>query len=145
MSLYIQVCIERILVCDFLVDTGATLSLLTKEVFDLLPLPYRQLHQTGSIAIRQADGSPMTVLGKVVLKITINGVSVQQVFWVTDFSERAAGILGMDFLRQHNCLLDLGKGSRKFGGEMQLETLPRGMEWLCKNLCQGIHAHTSLT
>ena len=86
----------------FLVDTGATITLVSTRVYSKLsgsPL------QPVDFTVYQADGEPMSTKGHMTCKISLGPLQVLQDVVVADLQEDA--ILGMDFLLSHDCKLDL--------------------------------------
>ena len=86
----------------FLVDTGATITLVSTRVYSkLLGSPLQPVDFT----VYQADGEPMSTKGHLTCKISLGPLQVLQDVVVADLQEDA--ILGMDFLLSHDCKLDL--------------------------------------
>lgn len=95
--------------CLFLIDTGAAVTLINDTVWkrcqkaSACPTlePGNQHNLTG------VDGSPLQVLGAAQLLMDIGGTQVSFTAGiVTGISEE--GILGLDFLTQFKCTIDLG-------------------------------------
>ena len=89
----------------FVVDTGATVSLISKRLFYAIPTVERpalsQIRQT----VLPANGTALSIEGKGVFSIQLASCGKKSELMVTDLS--ADGILGMDFLKQTGCQIDL--------------------------------------
>jgi predicted aspartyl protease len=96
---------------EFLVDTGATVTILSKDVLaDICAdRPLQQL--TTDVLI--ADGTPLKVYGSKGVKFSIQDMVFDHTMVVADLS--IDGILGLDFLRAHQCSVDLNGCSLTFG------------------------------
>ena len=92
----------------FLLDSGCTNSIISRHVFDALPSRIKQTlqlhdHSTG----RMADGSSLTIYGKLTLPCKLRHVKVEHEFFIAKLQDDA--ILGMNFLEQYSCKLQFGK------------------------------------
>ena len=94
---------------SFLVDTGAGVSLLNKEVWDKLRRPEDTLNPVVDERIMGVDGIPIRVEGSVSVPVTIGKSMFNQQRQIT-----AVAILKLDFLEAKKCVLDLA------GGKIQL-------------------------
>jgi hypothetical protein len=96
---------------EVLVDTGATVTILSKDVLaDIFAdKPLKQL--TTDVLI--ADGTPLKVYGSKEVKFSIQDMVFDHTMVIADLS--VDGILGLDFLRAHQCSLDLNGCSLTFG------------------------------
>ena len=85
----------------FLVDTGASITLVSQKVVNF------EDHQIDPVSfdIYQANGDPLPVVGQIVCEITLGPLRVSHNIVVADIHDDA--ILGIDFLIQHDCKLDL--------------------------------------
>ena len=85
----------------FLVDTGASITLVSQKVVNF------EDHQIDPVSfdIYQANGDPLPVVGQIVSEITLGPLRVSHNIVVADIHDDA--ILGIDFLMQHDCKLDL--------------------------------------
>ena len=85
----------------FLVDTGASMTLMSQKVVNF------EDHQIDPVSfdIYQANGDPLPVVGQIVSEITLGPLRVCHNIVVADIHDDA--ILGIDFLMQHDCKLDL--------------------------------------
>ena len=64
--------------------------------------------------LRMGDGGLVT-LGHAKFPLTINGKTVVQRLIVAEVEVPL--VVGFDFMREHNCVLDMGKGTITFQGE----------------------------
>lgn len=95
----------------FLVDTGATVTIVSKcMIADVLSdKPLSKL----STDILIADGTPLKVYGTQEVQFSIQGMLFDHTIVVADLN--VDGILGLDFLRLNKCAVDLEKCTLKFG------------------------------
>ena len=90
---------------SFLVDTGAGVSLLNKEVWDKLRWPEDTLNPVVTQRIVGVDGIPIRVEGRVSVLVTIGKSTFNHDFIVAN-EVTAEAILGLDFLEAKNvCLI----------------------------------------
>ena len=85
----------------FLVDTGANITLMPQRVVNFED----HLVHPVNFDIYQANGDPLPVIGQIVSEITLGPLRVSCNIVVVDIHDDA--ILGIDFLMQHDCKLDL--------------------------------------
>ena len=89
-----------------LVDTGASISCMSKSIFDKLSNETQStLDPTLIPAVRGVGGELLSVLGKIVLTIDISGLKIDQTFHVID-NIQYPFILGIDFLKMNKVHLD---------------------------------------
>ena len=98
----------------FLVDTGATTSVLCKDVWTKID------RQTGCTLTEVAgkklvgvEGSPLKVLGAANVHVVLEQQQFDVCFLVAD-SLTTEAILGRDFLRDNHCVIDVGRNLIKF-------------------------------
>ena len=89
-----------------LVDTEATVTLVSIKMFESMASPV-MTEMTREIIT--ASGSKLNVLGKTIIDIDINGYVCSNVAIVADIN--VDGILGLDFQRSQNCIINVAKGS----------------------------------
>ena len=99
----------------YLIDTGCTTNLLSKEIFDTLPrITKRQLQPLNSQG-KMADGTPLPFSGLIRLKCKVRDVAVEETFVICRINEDA--ILGMPFLTNHGCSVAFDKALLTIDGK----------------------------
>ena len=94
----------------FLVDTGASVSLLHSDVWHRISASHAALQPWSGPRLVGVDGSELRVCGYVKLALKIGTASVSNPVVVVD-TLTAEGILGMDFLRHHQCNINIPDNS----------------------------------
>ena len=99
-----------------LVDTGATDTILSSTLYHRIPGVKRPHLNTSISGVRNADGSELSTLGSGWVELRVGACisSLQVVFGNTGSMD---GILGMDFLLQHQANLDLKTKELNLNGE----------------------------
>ncbi|KAJ8018734.1 Retroviral-like aspartic protease 1 [Holothuria leucospilota] len=101
-SVYLEGSIQEETI-KFLVDSGSSMSFLSKKYLELVPDKDEDLKPTG-VPQQLADGSPLEVLGQVELVVKLEGRPLIVEFQVAELD--LEGILGLDFLDSHRCQWD---------------------------------------
>ena len=91
-----------------LVDTGANISLIHAGIFSRIPCEDRPRLEHEGLYMILADGKGVPVQGMVEMYIDIGGKKRRHEFWVADLGPDC--ILGLDFLRQHDCVIYARRG-----------------------------------
>ena len=94
---------------SFLVDTGASVSLICGEIWDRIKPPDPPKLIPVNTRLVGADGSPLQIQGSVVVELTISGQVFNQELIIAN-SLTSEGILGLNFLEANECILDLVHG-----------------------------------
>ena len=104
-GLYVKASVEG-MDASLLVDTGATVSVISKVVFETLSLTckYPLVHVVQD-ELLAANGSPLEVIGRTRMGIAIGQSKLEQDFIVANVN--VDGILGIDFLSKHKCVIDI--------------------------------------
>ena len=105
---------------NFLVDTGAAVSLLHSSVW----------HHLSGVALEtwtgprlvSVDGSALQILGGAKVTLMVGAEAVSSYVVVTD-NLTAEGILGIDFLRHNRCIIDLSSSTLTLGGGKAIQLL----------------------
>ena len=136
-----------------LVDTGASISLMSRGCFKALGSKYKL--QPAQISVHTVDDGEMNVYGKFTCDLRIGFVTVQHLFYVADME--AEMLLGLDFLNTHGCTIDLRGNHLKFKGQQvpfqtriqhqsccqvvlkDCQVIPPGGEIFCAAEVQGEH------
>jgi hypothetical protein len=105
-----------------LIDTGATVSLLSKVCYgNMFGTKYRSVEKVESDVL-SANGSPVDIYGKTSIDLVLNGTTMSHEMIIADLS--VDGILGLDFLVKHKAVIDIGKQQISISGRenpIQLE------------------------
>lgn len=84
-----------------LVDTGSSMSLLSKEIYETLS--FRPILTEVADTVTTADGEPLCVYGKSIFPLWINQIYFDHPIVIADLGGRS-GILGVRFsVRQRDC------------------------------------------
>ncbi|CAG2238400.1 unnamed protein product [Mytilus edulis] len=89
-----------------LIDTGATVSLISKKLFDSMG---SHVLSPMDREILTTNGSPLIVFGKTIIDIEINGDVCSNIAVIADLN--VDGILGIDFQRSQSCVINITKGN----------------------------------
>ncbi|CAG2194550.1 unnamed protein product [Mytilus edulis] len=89
-----------------LIDTGATVSLISKKLFDRMG---SHVLSPMDRDILTTNGSPLIVFGKTIIDIEINGDVCSNIAVIADLN--VDGILGIDFQRSQSCVINITKGN----------------------------------
>ena len=95
-----------------LVDCGSPICILSSDVFNRIGFG-NTLGSVGSKVVG-AEGSQLNILGTVELVIAVDGIKTKQLFYICDNLKQSA-LLGMDFLRDNVCVVDLNGGTLHAG------------------------------
>ena len=99
----------------FLIDTGSNVSILNRSIFDRLSPEVRQTVQPTNKKLLTVTGEVTPFLGRAVLNIEIGSQSLQMNVLFADIEKK--GIIGLDFLKEHNCDLMLTQSCLKISNE----------------------------
>ena len=89
--------------CSFLLDTGSTINVMSKAVFDVLPNAVLQRTATRAKTVSQGE---LPLLGRTKLSVHIAGRAHFVHFYVSDEVDVPC-LLGLDFLQAVPCVIDL--------------------------------------
>ena len=92
----------------FLVDTGANVTIVKPSVLNRITAPERPPLERVETSMLLADGSSLPFLGRGRFRICLGEEEVFHDVWVAEIE--LDGIIGMDFIKKHNCRLTLGQG-----------------------------------
>ena len=114
---------------SFLLDTGASVSLLRKDVWDraTIQAPGVSLLSWSGQTLVSVNGSPLTVHGHATVPVCLGTHTFCMSFTVAEDLTTEA-ILGLDFLKSHHCTIDMGSRSVMFtdGNRLPLSSNPTG-------------------
>ncbi|KAJ8019320.1 hypothetical protein HOLleu_42137 [Holothuria leucospilota] len=101
-----------------LVDTGANISIIQAGVLFTVPPRERPQLELKGLSMVLADGKRVPILGKAEMVVTIGDKRLSHEFWVADIGPDC--ILGLDFLRRHNCVINARMGRVMLGSEQPM-------------------------
>ncbi|CAC5426549.1 unnamed protein product [Mytilus coruscus] len=110
-GMFVELLIHDILV-KFVVDTGATLTLVSTKVYDLIPDLYRPHLSATKSQIKSACGNYLNLRGKGNFKLDFGTERFTSEAVVTEL--QVDGILGLDFMKKNNCLVDVSENILHF-------------------------------
>lgn len=82
---------------DFLVDTGADITIVRPEIYQKLSGSNRPQLEEVFVEMKVADGRPLVFQGKWMFQLEINGLKVEHEVWVASID--TDGLLGYEFLQ----------------------------------------------
>ncbi|XP_069139244.1 uncharacterized protein [Argopecten irradians] len=100
---------------DGLIDTGATISVLSSKMYLRLPESKRPDLSGKCGQLRVADGKVITPMGMAMFPLEISGKVMRCRMLVADIEIPA--VIGYAFMRHNNCVMDVGRGTVEFNGE----------------------------
>ena len=101
---------------EFLIDTGASPNILSSDIYYGIPTDQRpELHPSDKI-LKVANGEHMRLCGETMLTLAIGG-KIFQVPMIIAETGNLRGILGMQFLTENRCIVDVGGGVLEINGE----------------------------
>ena len=98
--------------CRTLVDSGAQVSLISKQMYDNLPFKHKMVR--AGPKLQAANGESLKVLGSTNLTFTVNGLTMRETFCVKDGLNRNF-ILGMDWLKDNGVRIYFDLGMLRIG------------------------------
>lgn len=102
------------IVTDCLIDTGATLSILSLRAWDIINQSGNNQLEAFKSQVFTASGNPVKIKGSVSVIIELGGVRSVTKLIVADIDIDA--ILGLDFLKANNCQIDIINNVLKIKG-----------------------------
>ena len=106
----------------FMIDTGAAVTLLRKDIWDAVNTGHDALEPWVGPGLVGVEGTPICVHGTTKTMIQLEGQAFLAPVVVAD-SLRTQAILGADFLEQNQCIIDTGNRTLRFGGKSLSVTL----------------------
>ena len=103
---------DRVVEC--VLDTGAAVTLIRKELWDSAKPPGAQLEKWSGKQLVGVEGSPLQVCGIAQVQLALGERPFQPQAVVAD-GLTADVILGLDFLEANRCTIDLGEKTLRFG------------------------------
>ena len=113
--------------CTLTVDTGSNISIVHPEVLQR-STNHVTIQPVGS-QLRTVTGETAPILGRTTVHLTVGTFQTKQEMWVAKIADEC--ILGLDFLQQHDCQVDLKEGVLHIGDEEVPLQQPRATEPTC--------------
>ena len=98
---------------QIVLDTGAAVTLLKKDIWDKLHFSSADLEQWTRQPLVDVEGTPLNVHGTMELELKMGEEIFQTKVIVAD-GLTAELILGLDFLEEHNCTIEIGRKTLHF-------------------------------
>uniref|UniRef100_A0A8W8NC53 Peptidase A2 domain-containing protein n=1 Tax=Magallana gigas TaxID=29159 RepID=A0A8W8NC53_MAGGI len=98
-----------------LIDTGASLTLISKKIYDLMPQHTRPILEASSQRVLNASGDALPQYGRAIFGIAVCQSETHIPAIVTDIT--VDGILGLDFLKMGNGIINLGTNTLRLNDE----------------------------
>ena len=101
---------------NFAVDSGSTVTVISTKAYDKISESRKPVLKVVHEQFILADGGSMRVQGRCDASLMLSHIEVDHEVVVADI--KAEGLLGSDFMMQHNCVLDFQKGVLEVDGEI---------------------------
>ena len=98
---------------EWLIDTGCSVTLMSTKVYQGISANQRPKLRSYTGLLSQASGTPMKVLGTAQMTIRVGKQRLRHSIIVADCINQ--GILGLDFLAEHEGNIDLKSKTIKLG------------------------------
>ena len=108
---------------SFLVDTGAAVSLLNGRIWDRIKPNDIKIEAIQYHNLVGVDGHPIQVRGSVSVPVSIAETKFQQRFIIAD-GITAEGILGMDFMEDNKCVVNIAEKQISVRSGISLSLVP---------------------
>ena len=110
--------------CSAVVDTGAEVSVLNKEIYEKIPEDSRPQPEKPKRRLVVAEaGKEMTVCGMIKIDITVGAFTFTRPVYVAPIRDDL--LLGWDIIYHHKFAIDPEKGFRVKGKSLNLEVTPQ--------------------
>ena len=114
---------------EWLIDTGCNVTILSADVFNRIPVHRRPKLHKSEQRLGQADGTPLDVVGEIVVTLMIGPQKYRSRVIVA--SCLMDGLLGMDLLQLSGACLDLQNGTVRLCGR-EVPTYRGGENSCCR-------------
>ena len=101
---------------NFEVDSGSTVTVISTKVYDKISERRKPALKGVHGRFMLADGGSMRVRGRCDASLMLSHIEVDNEVVAADI--KTEGLLGSDFMMQHNCVLDFRKGVLEVDGEV---------------------------
>jgi hypothetical protein len=92
---------------NFLYDSGAQVSLISKKSFRQIPVNKRPEKIEFNLVCSGVSGNKLKVRGCYLVNLNIFGKDIQHPFFVVDKIPGQTGVLGIDIIKKHGLALDV--------------------------------------
>ena len=100
---------------DMLLDTGSSVTIMTQSIYEEINTSQRPELKQSDSQLRTVNGEPLDVFGVANVNIVIDGRQYPQQVTVADIAG-LQGVLGLDFVVTHKCVLYMDKGIMRIDG-----------------------------
>ena len=90
--------------CTFLLDTGASVSIMSKTLYEEIPEADRPFLSGTQVSIRAGKSQLIKNYGVTLINLDIQGQQIKHPFWICDVPY--SGIIGMDFMEENQAKID---------------------------------------
>lgn len=109
---HVEVILQDTLTSQGLCDTGAEISMISRELFDELQTALQRKNETlqmmpSKLTYSGCEGTHMRPLGKVMMKLTFNGINMNHPLYVVQYPEKEL-IIGIELLNRLKPIVNLG-------------------------------------
>ena len=101
---------------SWLVDTGCTVTLLSSSIYDRIPRGERPELEEYYGDLITGNGTAMDVEGQARMRLCMDGLELEHMVVVANTD--GAGMLGLDFLLQHNATISVATGKVVLGQQV---------------------------
>ena len=98
-----------------LLDTGSSVTIMNQSIYEEINTSQRPELKQSDPQLRTVNGEPLDVFGVANVNIVIDGRQYPQQVTVADIA-RLQGILGLDFVVTHRCVLYMDKSIMRIDG-----------------------------
>ena len=121
-------------VCDhplsWFVDTGCAVTIMAHRVYSQLPKLTQPKLEPCSTPLKTATDSDIQVYGQALMTLNLGDQIIQHRVIVADVIND--GLIGFDFMIEHEMIIDVAKNKISFGGSNVPVTCQRVMERACR-------------
>ena len=97
------------------IDSGAVITVLSKRVYDSIPETSKPKLRSYDSSLQSANGFKIKTYGTAVVKISVNNFpAIEHEVYIADITDD--GLLGMNFLKEHQCELSFEVPAIKING-----------------------------
>lgn len=129
---------------DLLVDSGSTYTIMDYDLYMSIPEAERPELQKIQLVLRSATGDKLQIHGHVAMHITLGEHTYKSMVKIVTLGDKST-ILGLDFMEEHACTVNMGKGLLQVGNKLPCLKLHRQTANKCarvqvaQNICIPPH------